>query len=350
MVAGLVVLGVAATFPGITRAAPVECSGVPSGYYAYGLEAQGWWMTGYKGTRPEGAFWTDLPYDPAMADGHVHDGFAFPLCQTFGTAVGRARGTFTVTAKMHENPGTINDVAAKVYSGSAAHQTDIGLTDFANQSCWTTDPLSGFRDCTFTYSVTADFSRVPDNGWQSFRIRVYGRDPNGQDREAILWGPVYVSNTRHSLSNYDKAGHIRATGWYTDAGYLNVSLLSPYPVASITGTWTPTVQYWATLESCSDGKKCADEPTHLFASVDPSFHATPMNYGRILLDAAGPDTISGVTTTLKVDPKVLNLCNGPHKLFLRGDANDDRPFSRKARNSGALVIPFTTNVRGQPAC
>jgi hypothetical protein len=121
----------------------VQCKRVPPRYYTSGLEAQHWWQTGWDGIypRPDGAFWKRLTYDRAQAHGHIHVNVSMPLCQTVGSQVGRPTATFKVAVSMHEGQAgdTINGVGAKVYSGSSAHQTHIGLNNFANRRCTSFD-------------------------------------------------------------------------------------------------------------------------------------------------------------------------------------------------------------------
>ena len=116
----------------------------------------------------------------------------------------------------------------------------------------------------------------------------------------------------------------------------------------VSGQWTfgPVT----TLISTSS-KQVFSNVTHSFASLDPAFHASPVNVGTVRLDVPGP-----YLGTLTLDTTTLS--NGVHKLFLRADSfvspstvfvvtdpNIQNPFSVSnpfpgGTNSGVLLMPF----------
>ena len=81
---------------------------------------------------------------------------------------------------------------------------------------------------------------------------------------------------------------------------------APPLMTPVSGQWTfgPVT----TLISTSS-KQVFSNVTHSFASLDPAFHASPVNVGTVLLDVPGP-----YLGTLTLDTTTLS--NGVHKLFL----------------------------------
>ena len=98
------------------------------------------------------------------------------------------------------------------------------------------------------------------------------------------------------------------------------------PTGPVSGVWVCNIK----LAKGSGGSN----PTRVFVSLDPHFHANPVDHGQGLLDR--PSTYQG---SISIDTRTLP--DGVHPLFLRTDSS-----IAMGTGSGALVVQFTVDNGG----
>lgn len=300
-------LGAIAAFLAVGRADaavdPLTCAGYAEQRVL--LESQSGWWPG--GTSSYGA-----------AE-HVHSAACFPLYQDVSGVV-----RFDVRAMLHNLPvgSRVEFVRVQVHSDAYGVKTLTSLNP--KTSC-------ASADCTFWYALNADTALLPNDGRAEFRIHVETRQPDGTRNLATNGFVAYVRNgkaVKDTRASHPYPDLTEGRGWYrlpdgtTQLGYENARLPKRLPVTPLSGTWTPRIRTLA---------GSGGEPvTRTFVSLDPAFHAMPENPGHVLVDVTG-----GIDRDVAID--TMKLANGPHKLFIRAEANE--PNSNKL--SGALVLPFT---------
>ncbi len=266
---------------------------------------------------------------------HVHAGTCFPYLQTVSGVV-----RFDVRSHLH-NPtlppgdcGTgdpcprLEAVRVQGYNNTPDAPAElVGLAEVRpRRGC-------ASADCEFSTTMNIDTSELSHDGLYEFRVHTEMKSADGAETLATNGWLVYVRNGKpvRDTTAPVRLPQSEGRGWYrlpdgAELGYENVRFLDELPTGPVSGVWTPRIR---TLAG-SDGEPVAQS----FASVDPAFHAVPENRGEVLLDQPGPFNGSMAIDTTR-------LRNGPHKLFVRADA--DEPDS--TRLSGALVVPFTVNNR-----
>jgi hypothetical protein len=98
------------------------------------------------------------------------------------------------------------------------------------------------------------------------------------------------------------------------------------PTGPVSGVWTCNIK----LAKGSGGTT----PTRVFVSLDPHFHANPVDHGQVILDQS-----VAYQGAISIDTR--NLPDGVHRLFLRTDST-----VKTGTGSGALVVQFTVNNGG----
>jgi len=276
---------------------PVDCSGYAQPRVF--LETQAWW-TPTPGTTGKNDF------------GHLHLGTCFPYKQTLTGKV-----DFDIRVTMHHNPG-------KAFLLRVMNESSVFYSATINDTC----PNDG--DCVFWHHVTADTTKSSHDGRNEFRFSVKLNEPDGRVQFESSGWQAYLKNGK-TVSNYRSSDVTIARGWYTGAEYDNAQLNSDIPLAPVKGTWSPSVQMAAGAGGIP--------VTHYSVNVDPDFHMMPPDPGWVIRDAAG--SFKG---TVSID--TTRLANGPHRLFLRADAdckngNCGSTAQDGQRNTGVQVIWFT---------
>ena len=289
---------------------PFTCAGYPEARVF--IEAQSWWRT--------------TPGEIGSDHGHGHFGACIPLEKSVSGIV-----HIDWVAKLHENPGFVKQIWSELsvpgndsLGGKSLFYDGTGAKGYA---C--------LMDCTFVIPTNYDTRVSPYDGRQELQTRMLIREPDGNVMRPSVRFPLYLANGKTVNSNLK--AKLNTYGWYTGALYAWVDLWSGVPTAPISGVWRiGDVSFRAATNDNS--------VTHWFVSVDPDLHALshPQPYpGVVYYDRATscvPKTkgCSGPRhTSLQIDTTIL--ANGPHKLFLRTDAED----GRGSTNSGAMVVPFT---------
>ncbi len=276
---------------------PVNCTGYAEPRVM--LETQDWWAV--PGVPVEG-----------MSQ-HVHLSTCFPLDQPIRGIV-----PLDMHVQLHMNPGTLNEVDVSVFGDSL----DVNqVAALPNYRCPT-------AQCDLWYHLDYDTTRVPVDGYLEFRFHAKVTSPDGTiGYTSTGWSATLANGGGRPVRNYRTPPHIEARGWYTGTDYENARLTSNLPSGPVSGLWT----FGVSLAKGSGGSPV----THVLVSVDPKFHAEPVDRGRVIFEQnaqyKGPITID--TTTLS---------DGPHRLFLRTDAT-----IASGTGSGAMVIPF--RVQNGPA-
>lgn len=327
--------GPAGALEGATPGAadPVGCTGYPEPRRWVG--AQTWWRNTAAG--PAVGLAAGQPgagLSPGTDFGHVHLEACVPISSP--TRITRMSAPFDIdfVIKLHDNPASVRRIT------SAWH------TDSGEGTNYVVDPpdfvcAPGVHDCQVTWRVRINPADARYSGLQHLRTKVRVIDPDGNEMLPVLRVPIYVNNGK-ALDNYSGA-FVQGIGWYSGSGYAATQLRNDYPIDPVKGVWRVEVR-WPGFASF-DGN--SNNNSHNFISIDPNFHASPPNFGRVLLDRNNPSlnttsclrlgrqNCGSPTVILSID--TTTLVNGPHKLFIRNDGVDDRGST----NSGGLVIPFT---------
>ena len=243
--------------------------------------------------------------------GHMHIGACLPERQSISGVV-----TVDVRIILHDNPGSFD------YLNPVLKSDDQELSINKNFS------LQGFTcpvgDCVRWTKVSFDTRLIESDGLQEIRIRAYVNEPDGAIMHSSINGHSWFRNG-NPVDDVDRKVWKRGKGWYTDSGYCEASLVSPYPTAPVSGTWSPVIRM--TWHGASD-----DLPlTHHTIRLNPDFHAHPTVPGIVVRDGPGelPEGPVAIDTT--------KLANGRNVLHLRADCEDPRGST----NSGVLIVPFT---------
>ena len=278
---------------------PVSCAGYREARVF--LESQSWWR------RTPGSNGTDF--------GHIHSGTCFPFLQAISGTV-----RFDVRSMIHDNPGsTLNAIRIQAFKTGRGTET-LASVDL--------DAPCESGECTFWTRVIADTSALEYDGLTEFRVQSWSMDADGSRNLATNGFLAYVENGKTTLDTMpgDPFG-TTGRGWYstpdgTELGYENARLVTPVPMAPVSGTWSPVVE---TLTG-SGGQPI----TRSIVALDPDFHAHPEDFGTIVVDEAGP-----IERPLVIDTTAL--ANGAHRLVIIASAEE--PVGSTL--SGVLAIPFT---------
>lgn len=245
------------------------------------LEAQDWWQP------------------PGQEDfGHVHMGMCFPRTNLPDGSINKVSGTvhFDFVVKLHNNPGTLDFVRIHLYDGNGQNHQVVRVN--VGSTC-----PSG--DCTFNIPVDLDTRVSSTDGYANIRAAAIVHHPEhgGTKRFAGAAWPMYLANG-NPVKDAIKPTRIAGSSWYTGALYEEAELNSLLPY-TVSGTWTPLVR----MEKGAGGVNV----TSSFVSIDPSFHASPVDPGTVVLDRVGP-----YKGPVSIDTTALS--NGSHKLFIRAGA------------------------------
>ena len=256
------------------------------------------------------AWWTavDAADSSAEDNGHVHLATCFPHAQTI---TGVSEITFPIRVIMHHNPGHISRVRVQM-------EPDDSETVDVDWSCPPT------QTCTFWTEVTIPLSGV--TGSREFRFSAFVDHTNGaRQYESTGW--------QACIRNCDDPSRdgpwIEARGWYTDTGYENVRVLSPYPWEGA-DRWQPTVQ----LKPGSGGI----DMTHWSIHVDPMFHV--FDPGIVLA--------SGLGETDRFALDTGELSPGWHRLVLKGCADATSIGFPGTENCVLQVVPWLVTGTSEP--
>ena len=291
--------------PAAQAANPLTCEGYPQPRVF--VEAQAWWLptSGKTGG-------TD--------HGHGHFGACIPLEQTLTGYV-----TIDWVAKLHFNPGYIKKIIAEVSNDASSGQ---GITTIYTGNT----SLSCFSDCTFVLPTRYNTALSTLDGRQNLEYRMEIQEPDGKVMRPSVRFPAVLRNGK-TVNDKNEPNRLNAYGWYTDALYAFVRLDSGVPSLPVSGVWSFVASFFSESSSVST--------TNWFVSVDPSWHADPPHPGLVVYDQntacvpASMDCDGPRYRTLYLDTTLL--ANGPHKLFLKADAQ----HSSGPTLSGVLVVPFT---------
>ena len=278
---------------------PVTCEGYPEKRVF--LESQSWWTD------------KNHPYPGA----HIHWGTCFPLIRPDGSVVVTGPSIhFDVKLQLHDDPGTVSLLRVQIFQDGA----DPTWIQTVSIRCPRPDPAIS-ATCVMWLPIDVPLDKLPSDGRRELRmtanIGTGLTEPTHCCRmfNTTRW-PMRIENGK-SDSNYPSTNRIGAAGWYSGVDYTNV-YINPddFPFNPVSGVWHPRVNF---------------QSTNGFASIDPAFHAVPVNEGTVLYEGPG----GSVWRTLTIDTVTMKLCNGPHKLFLR----TDRPIA-SGTGSGVFLLPF----------
>jgi len=269
---------------------PVNCTGYAEPRVS--LETQDWWTV--PGNAIEGQ------------SQHVHLSTCFPLDQTLSGVV-----PFDIHVQLHMNPGVLTNVDLQVFGNNISIYQVAATPNF-------TCPTS---QCDLWYHLDYDTTKVPTDGSLEFRFHATVTSPSGDvGYTSTGWQANLANGGGRPVQVYRTPPFIESRGWYTQTKYENARITTAVPTAPVSGLWTVGVKLGA-----GAGGTVA---SHVLVSLDPHFHAVPVDRGTVVFEQngsyTGPVTID--TTTLS---------NGPHRLFMRTDST-----AAAGTDSGALVINF----------
>jgi hypothetical protein len=278
-----------------TTTAPPPSGGCPAGWYQ--SEGQSWWWQPSFGGDPE--------YNAR----HLHVGGCIPHRTT--TLSGTV--PFTVTVKMHHNPG-------KVYYVAVVFKTDSMETSYKVDPGWTCPTM----DCTFTHTFNLPMSNFDKAGLQEIRFRASDRQSDlGTEIRASINFQANIANGK-TVNPIDRQPYLRGKGWYSDMLYCEADYrtdLTPIPTAPVSGTWSPVLR--------QVDHNAGDAPlSRHTVRIDPNIHGGYK--GLYLVDAPGQRE-----GPLAID--TTQLSNGEHKLMVHSECAD----SEGGLNGGVLIVPFT---------
>jgi PKD repeat protein len=275
---------------------PVNCTGYAEPRVM--LETQDWW------TQP------DAPIEGGSE--HIHLATCFPLDQTIKGVI-----PFDIHVQLHLTPGVLTKVDVSVFGNSLDVNQIVALPNY-------TCPTS---QCDLWYHVDYDTTKVPVDGYLEFRFHAKVIAPDGSEGYTSTgWQATLANGGGRPVRNYRTPPFIEARGWYTGTEYENARLTTNLPTGPVSGIWTCTVK----LAKGSGGTNA----TRVFVSLDPRFHANPVDHGQVILDqtAAYQGAISIDTRTLP---------DGVHRLFMRTDSRVP-----SGTGSGVLVVQFRVDNGG----
>jgi len=140
------------------------------------------------------------------------------------------------------------------------------------------------------------------------------------------WQATLANGGGRLVQNYRTPPFLEGRGWDTGTEYENARVVTNLPTGPVSGVWVCNIK----LAKGSGGSN----PTRVFVSLDPHFHANPVDHGQGLLDR--PSTYQGSIST-----DTRTLPDGVHRLFVRTDSS-----IATGTGSGALVVQFTVDNGG----
>lgn len=272
-------------------------------------------------------WWT---YDaPGSPQSHIHMEGCVPDRETLDAAV---TPSFTANIKlvMHDNPGSIT-YASMIYKGTD-YETTVEKEYINGLSC----PVGV---CSTWVQFSQPLSLFGHTGLQEIRFRVFVPQPNGpsgakKEQHTSLNIQNTIVGTGKSVANVTRELFARAKGWwttflYTEATAIDADPAGPglVPDGPVSGIWSPVVR------QVTHSSDASFPVTHVFATLDANFHATPPDPGMVLYDHDGdtPQQALSIDTT--------QLANGVHKLLLKTSSHSSA-VPDPGTNEGVVVIPF----------
>ena len=262
------------------------------------LETQDWWTN--PGAAVEG-----------MSQ-HIHVATCFPADQVLSGIV-----PFDLHVQLHQNPGVLTKVDVSVF-GDGIDVNQVVATP--NYTCPT-------NQCDLWYHVDYDTTRVPADGYLEFRFHARVVAPDGSlGYTSTGWQATLANGGLRPVRNYRTPPFVEARGWYTGTEYENARFTSSLPAGPVSGLWTFT---------CKLVKGSGGTPVnHVLVTVDPKFHADPVDRGQVVFEQSATHT--GAIT---IDTRALS--DGAHRLVMRTDST-----VASGTGSGVLVVPFRVNNGG----
>jgi hypothetical protein len=182
--------------------------------------------------------------------------------------------------------------------------------------------VAGWKEGIGSCPSTSDEQRVP-----SPRVTA---PPHGSiGYTSTGWSATLANGGGRPIRNYRTPPYVEARGWYTGAEYENARITTTLPSGYVSGVWTCNVN----LAKGSGGTT----PTRVLVSLDPRFHADPVDRGQVIFEQNGHDKGS-----ITIDTR--SLPDGVHRLFLRTDST-----IASGTGSGALVVLFRVDNGGMAA-
>ena len=262
------------------------------------LETQDWW------TNPSAAV--------EGSSQHIHLATCFPADQVLSGIV-----PFDLHVQLHMNPGVLTKVDMSVFGDSI----DV------NQAVATPNYTCPTSQCDLWYHVDYDTTRVPADGYLEFRFHARVIAPDGSlGYTSTGWQATLANGGLRPVRNYRTPPFVEARGWYTGTEYENARFTSNLPAGAVSGLWTFT---------CKLVKGSGGTPVnHVLVTVDPKFHADPVDRGQVVFE-------QNATHTGPITIDTRNLSDGMHRLVMRTDST-----VASGTGSGVLVVPFRVDNGG----
>ncbi len=193
----------------------------------------------------------------------------------------------------------------------------------------------GNTECKTVVRLTADTTLFPYNGPNQIKILAY-TSPLTTPAPSNYMAAVAGAFSQAVLNNPGKPlppGEVQPTvtvGYgqlVLPWDYANVRLRSALPTAAVSGSMVVDFTTMGQIPGLPG-------ITGSFVSIDPAFHASPVDKGNVILDQAG-----GFDGKLTINTASLDASK-PHKLFIRSDQLVSSG-SLVGTNSAALIIIFT---------
>lgn len=301
-------LTVAAITPGFAAAAPAS-TGTEAPYGTFprciaggqAYETQAWW--------------SPMVGAPTIDEmGHDHLGACLPplfseLTQPF---------VINAVIQLHNNPSRL--VSVRWSDGSSVKQTQK-----MDYSCAT-------DQCLLVVPLTIDPAKFNRSGYRELRLTADTRTMDNQRMyNTTRWCYRIVSSkpAGHSCAAPDSAKErTGAAGWYSGVGSMNVwTRWQDIQPTIKSGMWPVRVKF--------DGptRKKSSTFSGAFATVDPHFHADPVDPGMIL-------PVQQTTGWQRLVIDTTQLTNGLHVLFLQTQAHGTDPLGDGA---GIMTLRFTVD-------
>jgi hypothetical protein len=260
------------------------------------LESQAWWTKGRAGAETSAAR-------------HSHLGLCFPQGRVARFPRGRIRWDFRII--LHNMRG----YRARRLHG-AWQERRVART------CWR-------RRCQWyitAYGRTSDSDFPVTDGRKEVRPKIRIRTPDGFEMfQSAGWQLIL---RRGRQIEHDRPTNVAiGRGWYTGFEYANVGMRHyRAPGPRVRGVW------WTPRVTAKTGSSGLPITSYLF-TIDPDFHARPVDRGKVLRRGRG--SFEG---RLRIDTRKLR--NGWHKLVMIAHSRHIDGTAPDGTNSGVQVLPF----------
>jgi hypothetical protein len=297
-------LGFLGVFAQPSRAAFYRCVGAPPDYphKSYSgprvfLEAQAWWTRGAADPETSGEAH------------HVHLGVCFPQGRVARFRFGKIRWDFRIIFQ------NMRGYRATRLSGGW-FERKVGRTCPDDFCQWYRTAYGSKRYPTFPRT----------RGRKELRPKVRIKTPDGFEMfQSAGW--QVILRTGRGRVNERPTNVAIGRGWYTDFGYANVGMqYYRAPGPRVSGVW------WTPRVTAQAGSSGLPVTSHLF-TIDPNFHARPVDRGMVLREGAG-----AFRGRLRID--TTKLSNGLHKLVMIAHSRHIDGTGADGTNSGVEVLPF----------